>query len=280
MCEQGGELVYCRDVFDPESRDIKCKGPFLRFLVNEARQRAKVAKQDRVREIGGIFHLIAASAAEAKELGADTAVVETNIGDARKAYEDGSFKKTVELLASVDRALDGHHVEMLRRRRELEVVQLQKATAWVVECEPILTEAASYGFDVKDAQAKMVMAKAAIMNKDPVNASKFGRYIKDTIHRIEKDMDNKRLELGTIKHVDGTKCEKCSQESLYDYPNTSRKCLTCGFMIQAPNPPETGSPQPISVTTSTAGPGQPAAQPAEDATATAPGARKRRLIRW
>ena len=248
--------------------------------VNEAREKAEVAKQDRVREIGGIFHLIAASAAEAKELGADTAVVESNIGDARKAYEDGSFKRTVELLASVDRALDGHHVEMLRRRRDLEAVQLQKANAWIVECEPVLAEAASYGFDVKDAQAKLGIAKSALINRDPVNASKYGRYVKDTIQRIDKDLDNKRLELGTIKHVDGAKCEKCGQESLYEYPNSSRKCLTCESVIQGFRPEPTSVPQSISGTSSDTESKQSSAQPPRDAAVTAPGAKKRRLLRW
>lgn len=249
--------------------------------VREAKDKAEAAKQDRVNEIGRIFHLIAASAAEAKELGADTAVVESNIGEARRAYEDGSFKQTVELLASVDRALDGHHVEMMRRRRELESTQLQKASAWIAEGEPVLAEAASCGFDVKDAQAKLGIAKTAIANRDPVNASKYGRYVKDTLTRIEKELDNKRLELGTIKLMAGAKCEKCSQESVYEYPNLSTKCLTCGHAVKV----RTASAPPVAAQASAAvasdpGARQPFAQPAQDAAVTSPGAKKRRLLRW
>jgi len=247
--------------------------------VGEAREKANASKQDRVKEIGSIFHLIAASTAEAKELGADTAVVESNIGEARKAYEDGSFRHTVELLASVDRALDGHHVEMLRRRRELEAVQLQKASAWVAESEPVLAEALSYGFDVKDAQSKLAIAKAALAKRDAVNASKYGRYIKESLNRIEKELDNKRLELGTIKHVDGVKCEKCSQESVYEYPNSSKKCLTCGAITHSQQSAPAPIVQPASGTGSTTE-ARPVTAPAQDAAVIAPGAKKRRLLRW
>lgn len=244
--------------------------------VGEAKNKAESAKKDRVREISGIFQLIGASVAEAKELGADTSSVEASIADARKAYEDGSFKRTVELLASVDRALDGHHVEMLRRRRELEAVQLQKASNWVAEFEPVLTEAAFYGFDVKDAQARLVLAKTAITNHDPVNASKYGRYVKEFAKSIEKDLDNKRLEFGTIKHVEGERCSKCSQESVYEYRNLSKKCLSCGTLL---SPPKQIVPAPaaqVGPASSTAGQ-TPQAQEAQAATA---GTKKRRLLRW
>jgi len=169
---------------------------------------------------------------------------------------------------------------MLRRRRELEAVQLQKASAWVVEYEPVLKEAASYGFDVKDAQAKLAIAKTALVNRDPVNASKYGRYIKDTLHRIEKELDNRRLELGTIKHIEGSKCEKCRQESMYEYPDASRKCLTCGDIIKAPRAMPTSVAQSPSAAPSTPSAGPAPAQPAQDAAVTAPGAKKRRLLRW
>ncbi len=248
--------------------------------VNQARDKAETAKQDRVKEIGGIFHLIAASAAEAKELGADTAVVESNINDARRAYEDGSFKRSVELLASVDRALDGHHVEMMRRRRELEAAQLQKAGGWVAECEPVLAEAASYGFDVKDAQAKLSIAKTALANRDAVNASKYGRYIKETVHRMDRELDNKRLEMGTIRHVDGAKCEECGQESVYEHPNSSKKCMACGYIAPKAVPVAVPADQSATGPQLGAEPKPSAGQIAQDAAVTAPGAKKRRLLRW
>jgi predicted nucleic acid-binding Zn-ribbon protein len=45
---------------------------------------------------------------------------------------------------------------------------------------------------------------------------------------MEKDLDQKRLELGVIKHVDDAKCGKCGQASLYVYPDAYQKCLECG----------------------------------------------------
>jgi hypothetical protein len=248
--------------------------------VREAKSKAEAAKQDRIREIGNIFHMIRASAAEAKELGADTSLVESHIGEAKIAYDNGSFKQSVELLAAVDRSLDGHHVEMLRRRRELEATQLRKAALWVAEYEPILAEAASYGFDLKDAQSKLQAAKTALANKDPVNASKYGRYVRDTMRLMERELDNKRLELGTIKHVEAMMCVKCTQESVYAYPNGSRKCLTCGFMNLEPKPVEPPLvPAPVAAAPQVEARPAPT-QPAQDAAVTAPGAKKRRLLRW
>jgi len=162
--------------------------------------------------------------------------MEADLGNARKAFEGGSFKNALELLTAAERAIDQAHIDEMKRRRELESVQLHKVNTIVITYGPIIREAKSYGIDVREPLIYIGNVKSAIDSKDVVNATKYARRVKDLMQAMEKEIDHKRLELGVIKHVEGGKCGKCGQESLYAYPNGVQKCLECGhaFALEQP----------------------------------------------
>ena len=216
-----------------QAKQAKSMGEYAK-LVSQARESAENAKDNRVKEIGNAFHIVKAGADEARDIGVDVSSMVSTLGQARSAYDSGAFKQAVDLLAAAEQAVDQAHIEELKRRKDLETAQLKKVNATVISYGPLIREAKSYGIDVRLPLAHIADVKAALDAKDVARAAKYARRVKELMDAMEKEIDQKRLELGIIKHVEGTKCGKCSQESLYAYPNGIQKCLECGhaFNIQ------------------------------------------------
>jgi hypothetical protein len=210
-----------------------------RKLVDSARSQAEKAKDKRAKEIASSFHIVRAAAAEARDLGIDTTSADAGIAEAKKAYEQGSFKATVGLLAAIERQVDDAHLAQLRARKDLEDMQLESIRRSIETYEPIFKEASSYGADVKEATFNIVNARAALARKDAINGVKFGRRVREIGAVIDRELDKKRVDLGVIQHIDGMKCEECDQESIYVYPNSSRRCIECGHSVS-----EVGLPAP------------------------------------
>ncbi len=214
---------------------------YSKFL-KEARSHAENAKVVRVHEIDNSFHMVRVGAEEAKELGADVSFADAKIAEARRAFENGSLRQTVELLANIERVTDTAHLERIRHQRDLESVQLGKIRLMVSTYEPLLVEAESYGIGVQQAKYLVGAAKSALAGRDLVNAAKLARRAKELAEPLEHDLDKKRLELGIVKKVEGAKCDKCGAESVYLYPNARMKCFECGHIrggstIQLPPAP-------------------------------------------
>ncbi|MCX6658214.1 MAG: hypothetical protein NTY62_05970 [Euryarchaeota archaeon] len=197
-------------------------------FMHDAREGADAARDVRKNEIDNAFHIVRASAAEARDVGADTASAESNLGEARRAFEEGAFKRAVDLLAAVERAADDAHLQRIKAQRELETRQTEKADFTMRKYGPILKEAFGYGMNVQESMAYMDNISNSLSRKDIVTAAKYARRVREKTDAMEKDLDQKRLELGVIKHVDDAKCGKCGQASLYVYPDANQKCLECG----------------------------------------------------
>ena len=202
-------------------------------FMHDAREGADSARNVRKKEIDNAFHIVRASAAEARDVGVDTASVESGLGEARTAFEEGAFKRAVDLLAAVERAADDAHLQRIKTQKELETRQAEKANLTMQNYGPILKEASGYGMNVHENMAYMDNIRNSLSRKDIVTAAKYARRVRETTDAIEKDLDQKRLELGIIKHVDGAKCSKCGQSSLYVYPDANQKCLECGHTFTA-----------------------------------------------
>lgn len=196
--------------------------------VRDARTRAEEAKRFRVKEIENAIPLVNAAAQEAKEIGVDTGSAESDLGEARKALEHGAFKRATDLLAAIERTVDAAHLEQIKRQKDLETRQLQKAALTVSSREPEVMEAASYGMDVQQQIGHITNTKYALERKDAVNAVKYARVLKDASAEMEKALDTKRIEAGVLKHVRDVKCGKCGHKTLYSFPNASQKCVECG----------------------------------------------------
>jgi hypothetical protein len=202
-------------------------GEYAKYI-RDARKRAEEAKNVRAREIENAIPLVNAAALEAKEIGIDTGSAESDIGEAKKALENGAFKRAIDLLAAIERTVDAAHIEQIKRQRDLEARQLEKATITVSSHEPVVMEAASYGMDVQQQIGHIANAKYALERRDAVNAVKHARVLKDGSAKMEKSLDKKRIDAGVLKHVPDAKCGRCGHKTLYSFPNASQKCVECG----------------------------------------------------
>jgi|GEM_PF-1283844 len=210
-------------------------GDYTKFL-DEAKGRAESAKALRAKEIDEGFNLVKAAAEEAREAGAETIPAESSLGEARKAFEDGSYRQAVEMLSSVERGIDEAHLAQLRAQKDLEAKQISKVNGIIGSYEPMLLEASSYGIEVQDGLYHAATAKAALGNRDVVKAIKHARRLKEVATPLERVVNMKRLEMGIVRHLDGVRCSSCGQESLYMHPNGTQKCFECGQSYQVPAP--------------------------------------------
>ncbi len=208
-------------------------GEYAKFL-EEAKARAEGAKAVREKEIDEGFSLVKAGTEEAREIGAQMGSADADMGEARKALDEGSFKMALELLSRVERSVDEAHLAQIRAQRDLEAKHVEKVNSIIGSYEPMLMEASSYGMGVQNGLYHAASAKAALGSRDVVKAVKHARRLKEVAVPIEKDLDLKRLELGIVRHVEGVKCSACGQESLYLHPNGTEKCFECGQSFQVP----------------------------------------------
>jgi len=259
-------------------------------LVKLAREHAEKAKLARKKDLDYNFHIVRAAVGEAKDVGADTSKHEEGLKEAKEALEENSFKKAMELLVSVERSADQAVFEKMASR-DVEMKQAEKVQSSLFRYEPDMLEAASYGMDVQEGLLFVRNTRAALSNRDLVNASKFARRLKDVGEPMQKDLDSKRIEMGVIKKVEDAKCGKCGKKSLYTYPNNTQKCLNCGHAFSLAPPPQMGpqaqAPPAAPTVAVQAPPSVPATQPIQPAAATpqAPVSEgekkeKKRFFRW
>ena len=249
--------------------------------IDEAKARAQTAKGLRAKEIDDGFKLVKAATAEAEEVGADTSAAAAGLGEVRLAIDDGSFRRAIELLSSIERAVDDAHIAQIRSQKDLEVRQSEKASVIVATYEPMLLEASSYGMSVQDGLYHAANARAALASKNVVAAVKHARRLKEIAVPVEKDVDMKRLERGIVKWVENAKCLECGQPSLYEFPDGSQKCFECGHRVSA----QVKEVRPLVAPASTPAPAQtqqPSSPKPEEVESPAPIAqrKKRKLLRW
>jgi len=214
-------------------------------LLKDARDRADHAKDVRVQEINSVFPIVRAAAAAARDVGVEVSSAESRLEEARRAYDDGAFARAVEMLAAIERQVDEAHLAQLNARRELGSRQLESARTSVVVHEPILREASSYGLQADEGLFYVNNTKAAVDRSDAVSAAKYSNRVKDIVKSMEKDLDSKRIDMGVIKRVEGSKCGKCGQEAVYSYPDRAEKCVECGHRsAEAPAAPAVSPQQP------------------------------------
>ena len=197
-------------------------------LLRAARASADGAMAARAGEIGSSYHIVSSAVSEAKDVGVDTASAEADLERAKKSIDEGRLKDALRLLIDTERLVDSAHLEQLRNRRDLEARQHERVTGAIANHEPTLVEAAGYGMNVQEGIRSVDIAKMSLNRRDLVNAAKHARRAEQVARSIEKPLDDMRIELGVMKPVDGVKCGKCGQESLYALPREKRKCIECG----------------------------------------------------
>lgn len=207
-----------------------------RALLESASREAETAKERRAQEIAYGLKIAAAAAVEAKQMGADMAGAETDLTEARKAFDDGSFRKSLELYMAAERLADQAYGEQLKIHGEQETTKLATAGASVGASEKLLFEAASYGINVDEGLYYTGTARNALSRKDVVTAAKFARLAKEFVDLKLEEIDEKRIELGVAKRMGEAKCGKCGKKSLYAYPDGTGKCKGCGHSFQLSTP--------------------------------------------
>lgn len=250
-------------------------------MLAQAREAAERAKSARAVELEGAFHIVRAAADEARQSGASVPVAESGLAEARKAMDEGSFARAAKLMADIERAADEAHIERLRADKELEKAKTEHVRATEASYGPVIAEAASYGLDVREPGFYASNMRAAIDRNDIVNAVKFARRVRDIMAGMEKDLDQKRIAAGVAVEVPDAKCGKCGKKSLYSFPGSVQKCVSCGhsFSVSQPEPPPAAVPEAPQQTQTP--PAQPRpkrvlAQPQEPK----PEEKKKRWLKW
>ncbi len=253
--------------------------------IEAARQHAEAAKEARKEEIENTFPLVKAAAAEAQEVGVEVSHVEAKLDEAREAFDGGSFRQSVELLAAIERQVDEAHLQQLRSQKDLEAKQTEKTRTLLITYEPVIQEGMSYGLGLQEGLHHVANAKSALSRRDIVNAAKYMRRVKDIAVGAEKALDKKRVELGVVRRLEDAKCGKCGKKALYVYPNETQKCMECGHTYSVAPPPQGPSSTPPTPVQEPAreqqqAPASPAppAQPSQEAPQVAK--KKRKLLKW
>ncbi|MGD9962912.1 MAG: hypothetical protein AB7S97_03325 [Thermoplasmata archaeon] len=210
-------------------------------LLEDARRGAARAKEARTSEIEEHFGIVRSAVDEALELGAVLAVGDKELTEAKQAFDEQAFKKSVELLASVESVADRAHLEKIK---DMDVRQRHSARVSedIAGLEKTLQEAASYGMDVQDGLLFVSRARRAFSERDLVTAAKLTRHLKDKSAPMTKELDRERIKRGVAKKVADGKCGKCGKEALYAFPGDVRKCVKCGHTFSM-----TAEPRPVTM---------------------------------
>lgn len=211
-------------------------------LLEDAKQAAASAKTARTAAIEDSFGIVKSAVHEARELGAVLAVGDAELAAAREAFDRQAFKRSIDLLASIEAAADRAHLEKIK---DADVRQRQSAKVSddIAGLERTLQEAASYGMDVQDGLLFVSKARSAYVNRDLVTAAKLTRHLKERSAPIHAELDKQRIQRGVAKKVEEAKCGKCGKETLYSFPGDVRKCVECGHTFSM-----TVQPKPVTMT--------------------------------
>lgn len=213
-------------------------------LIESARQAAARAKDARTADIDESFGIVRSAIQEAMEVGAVLAVGDSDLASAREAYDQQAFKRSTDLLASIESAADKAHLE---RIRDVEVRQRQskKVSDDIAGLEKTLQEAASYGIDIENGLLFVSKAKKAFVDRDMVTAAKLTRHLKNRSAPINEKLDKERIDRGIATKVKDAKCGSCGKESLYSFPGDVRKCVKCGHSFSMAAQPESPTVAPL-----------------------------------
>ncbi|HIH00843.1 TPA: hypothetical protein HA259_01955 [Thermoplasmata archaeon] len=176
-------------------------------LIDQARSQAIRAKEARVREIEGTFENVRTAIDAAREAGVDTSQGEAQFDDARKAYRESDFVRATQLLAAIEQAVDGAHLQKVRLDRDVEAKEIAQITSSIQEDEPDLEEAALYGMDVREGLVFVRSTKTALQHRDVVTAAKYSRKVRKLTKSMEKDLEKLRKEHTTKTKVDDGQAE-------------------------------------------------------------------------
>lgn len=211
-------------------------------LLKEAREHAEYARAARETEIRKALRVVRAAVHEAKDVGAATPSAEDGLQEAEAAIEQKSFRRALELMASIEQAADRAHLERIRQK-DVEASQLAKINTALTTYAPELEEASSYGMDVNEGLLFVHNTRAAMQNNDLVNAAKYARRMKELAEPIRESLDKVRVEKGVAKHLEDAKCGKCGSQTLYAFPNNVQKCMECGHSFTFAQPAQAQQPQ-------------------------------------
>jgi hypothetical protein len=172
-------------------------------LMDQARAQADRAKETRMKEIDDAFEHVRTAIEVAKEAGAETADGQVQFTNAKKALKNSEFAKAMELLASIEQAVDSAHQQRVRQDREVEAEEIAQITSSLQEAEPDLEEAAMYGMDVRDGLLFVRTTKTALQQRDVVTAAKFSRKVRKLTKSMEKDLEKLRKNHSAEKERQG-----------------------------------------------------------------------------
>ncbi|MGB2582476.1 MAG: hypothetical protein WBD03_08435 [Thermoplasmata archaeon] len=190
-------------------------------LMEQARAQADRAKETRMKEIDDAFERVGRAIEDAKRAGAETAEGQTQFTNAKKALKNSEFAKAMELLASVELAVDGAHQQRVRQDREAEAKEIAQITSSLQEAEPDLEEAAMYGMDVREGLLFVGSTKTALQQRDVVTAAKFSRKVRKLTKSMEGDLEKLREKHSAEKESQRDSGDKSTRTPTSDRTSTN-----------------------------------------------------------
>jgi len=220
-----------------EARDALRRSEYKRSIEHSARavEIAETAKQDRLKRIEEAIPTTLTVIEEAKHVGADVAEAERLVSKAKTAFSSKEYLLASELVKRAERAaMEGQQNQILRAM-ELRMRQVERAQSIVMQVEPVVDEAESYGIDVAEARTMLQQAKDILGEGDYVNGTIFAKNAAEASRKLEPRLVEERAKRGIAKPMEGV-CTSCGSNRIQFADDGWSRCTNCGYTFRWRSP--------------------------------------------
>ena len=228
----GGDVRRAEDSLN-EARDSLRRSEYTASIERAARavELAENARQDRVRNIEDAIPSTVSIIEEAKHVGADVSDAERLVSKTKTAIASKEYLLASELIKRAERAAMETQQNQIIKAMELRRRQVEKAQGIVIQVEPVIEEADSFGIDTSEAQTLLQQAKEILAEGDYVNGTVFARNAAEVTKRLEPKLVEERIKRGILKPTEGV-CASCGSTRLEFTDDGWSNCAECGYAFR------------------------------------------------
>lgn len=216
-----------------EARDSLRRSEYQTSIERAARavEFAENAREDRMKSIEEAIPVTVSIIEEAKHVGADVSEAERLVSKAKTAITSKEYLLASELVKRAERAAMETQQNQILKAMELRRRQVEKAQNIIMQVEPVIEEADSFGIDTSEAQTLMQQAKDILAEGDYVNGTVFARNAAESARRLEPKLVEERIKRGIIKPTEGV-CASCGSTRLEFTDDGWSDCKDCGYAFR------------------------------------------------
>ena len=238
------------DVFNAERYLHRAREAFLagelvsvNSHLNKSVNTAEESKHQWIQEISNDIPRVESILKQASDLGADIAVSEKHLSQAKIALENQDYSLCSELKKIAERkAIESQHLQ-IQKAAKLEREKLGDAEKILAAITPLVREAEAYGINSMEISGAINAARNALGNNDYVNALTYARDAESRSKPLWTQVKSFREGiLASGEHLQH--CQTCNSMSLKVFPNNRAVCASCGMVydiqVRAPEPKKAG----------------------------------------